>query len=203
MEENNEGRAIDYTNAWGGINLADGRVVTPDGKGGLEVKTISPNPNPITASPGTGEVLWDSAATMKRLTNISRHPWVKAAYAHRESPDVISNIYTALVTLQQAAHGDVEWGTTPPAEKDAPTPTEEEDSVLTGGDLLPDIYGQKEIERLRDENASLRAAIDAAADAYCGEGHEFDQEAVADALLPWVSDHLKADLAVFATGGGK
>lgn len=68
-------------------------------------------------------------------------------------------------------------------------------SVLTGADLTPDLYGHAESARLQDEVVSLRAAIDAAVEAWLGEGHEFDQEAVADALMPWVSDHLKAGLA--------
>lgn len=71
--------------------------------------------------------------------------------------------------------------------------------VLTGDALMPDLYNQEEVARLRDENQSLRAAIDEAADAYCGEGHEFDQAAVADALMPWVGDHLKAGLAPFCS----
>jgi len=33
---------VDYTDAWGGITLADGRSVCPDGKGSVEIRTPEP-----------------------------------------------------------------------------------------------------------------------------------------------------------------
>jgi chromosome segregation ATPase len=51
-----------------------------------------------------------------------------------------------------------------------------------------------EVEDLREQLDTLQQAIDDAAEALIGQGHEFDQGAVADALIPHADDCFTGEL---------
>lgn len=53
---------------------------------------------------------------------------------------------------------------------------------------------------LREERDTLQGALNDAAEALIGEGHEFDQGAVADALIPHADDRFTGDLVDISRG---